>query len=368
MEKLKASLPAAANWHNPVDVLGDARADRYEFALNTVESDPNVDAILVIITPQTSTEAELTAEAIGKLSQQTDKPVFAVLMGIAAFRQAIKILSRYEVPDYDGPERAVGALHAMYRYGQWLQNPAEAAASFDVDKVRVQQVLERIRAEGRTTLGEQDARELVDAYGIRQPASILAASADEAVQAAEKTGYPVVMKISSPDILHKSDVGGVRVGVENAGAVAEAFDQIVRSSKAAEPEADIQGVLVQEMVQGGREIILGMTRDAQFGPMIMFGLGGIYVEVLKDVAFSIAPVSKGDARRMINGIRAYKLLTGVRGEAPSDLDAVVDAIGRLSQLVTDFPGLAEADLNPVKVFAEGKGLVAVDARFAIEPD
>lgn len=366
IETLKPKLPAAANPNNPVDVLGDAGADRYEFALNTVVEDRNVDAILVIVTPQTSTEVEATAEAVGKLSQRTDKPILCIFMGIPAFKKGIEILKRYGVPEYDSPERGVSALEAMYRQLLWVTRKDGDGREFKVDKRRVQQTISRVRAEKRNSLGEQDARELVEAYGIRQPKSVLVGSAAEAVKAAASMGYPVVMKISSPDILHKSDVGGVRVGVKDAQAVAQAFEQIVASSRAAVPAADIKGVLVQEMISGGKEIILGMTRDPQFGPMIMFGLGGIYVEILKDVAFSIAPVSAHDAQRMISKIRAAKLLTGVRGEEPSDTDAIVDAIMRLSQLVTDFPALKEADLNPIKVFPKGNGLVAVDARFVID--
>lgn len=366
IEKLRQSLPPTANVYNPVDVLGDAKADRYKLALDLVVDDPNVDAILILITPQTSTEVAETARVIGEVASRTDKPIITSLMGIPAMAEGKEILKECHVPNYEFPERAVSALNVLYRYSQWLQKPEEPVKTFEADKERVQTVIDRIMLEGRTTLGEQDARELLEAYGIRVPRSILAKTLDEACKAAEQVGFPVVMKISSPDILHKSDVGGVRVGLKDRKEVALAFFEIINNAVQKVPDSDIRGVLVQEMVKGGKEVILGMSRDAQFGPMLMFGLGGIYVEVLKDVTFGIAPVTASVAREMIDDIRAVGLLRGVRGEAASDINAIVDAMQRLSQLVTDFPYLAEADVNPLKVFETGQGVLAVDARFTID--
>ena len=221
---------------------------------------------------------------------------------------------------------------------------------------------------GQKEIPEYTARDIIESYGFRLPKSILAKNAAEAQSAAEKIGYPVVMKIASPDILHKSDVGGVKVGLDNAEDVEAAFNEMMKIAKSAVPNANIMGVLIQEMITGGKEVILGMSKDAQFGPMLMFGLGGIYVEVLKDVAFKIAPILPREAAEMIDMIKSSALLKGSRGERPVDLDSIKEGLLRLSQLVTDFPVIKELDINPLKVFpAEGKGgCVAIDARIAIE--
>jgi len=206
---------------------------------------------------------------------------------------------------------------------------------------------------------------VVQAYGFQVPKSQVARTAVEAAYFAEKIGWPVVMKICSPDILHKSDVGGVRVGLEEEVETIHAFREMMDSVRKRMPAAGVEGVLVQQMVTGGKEVILGMTRDPQFGPMIMFGLGGIYVEVLKDVAFRIAPLTAADANAMIQSIRSIALLKGARGEAASDLDAIRDGLLRLSRLVTDFPEIVELDVNPFSVFAKGEGAVAIDARLTL---
>jgi acyl-CoA synthetase (NDP forming) len=235
-----------------------------------------------------------------------------------------------------------------------------------VDRNRVKRVFRRVRREGRLSLGDAESREIMEAYGLRIPRSVLAKTADEAVQAANSIGYPVVMKVASPDILHKSDIGGVRLNVRDADQVRDLFDLLVFRAQRYMPEATIWGVLVQEMVAKGKEVIIGVNRDPQFGPLLMFGLGGIYVEVLKDVTFRIAPVSRPEATEMINEIRSYHLLRGVRGEKPSDLEAIVDAILRVSQLVTDFPEIVEMDINPLMVLEAGSGAVAVDSRFVLK--
>jgi acyl-CoA synthetase (NDP forming) len=218
----------------------------------------------------------------------------------------------------------------------------------------------------RHALIESEAREILRAYGFRLPESRMARTTKEAVKAASEIGYPIVMKIASPDVLHKSDMGGVRVRLEDDAMVEEAFFDITSNIQLRQPQARILGVMVQEMIPQGREVILGITRDMQFGPMIMFGLGGIYVEVLKDVAFRIAPLSIENADAMIREIQSFPLLRGVRGEAPADIEAIKDALMRLSQMAMDFPEIIEADVNPLLVCAEGQGAVAVDARITIQ--
>ena len=359
-------LPAAASTHNPVDVLGDARADRYGKALEIVLRDPGVDGVLVILTPQTSTEIVGTAEAVIAANKTADKPVMACWMGQKEVSAGIRMFSQARVPNYPFPERAIAALGAMYKYLQWRQQPETAIETFDVDRQAVAELFKRVCAEGRNTIGDAEAQAILKAYGIATPQSSIAATPEEAIAYCETIGYPVVMKIASPNILHKSDVGGIIVGVQSAEEAREAFATLIRRAKEHMPQATIWGCQVQEMIQDAREIIIGMNRDPQFGPLVMFGLGGIYVEVLKDVAFRVAPMSRAQACEMIESIRSYKLLTGVRGQAPSDLDAVVESILRISQLVTDFDEIAELDINPLLVRATGEGAVAVDMRLILK--
>lgn len=365
IENLQAHLPPAANTYNPIDVLGDARADRYAVGIDAALRDPNVDGLIVILTPQVMTQIEETANEIARLSRLYDKPVVGCFMGEAKVSAGIEILTREKVPNYPFPERAAAALRAMYDYRQWLERPAPELKQFKVDRERVRATFARVREDGRNTLGDAEARAIAEAYGLRVPKSKLATTPEEAVQFAEEIGYPVVMKIASPDILHKSDIGGIKVGVTGAGNVRDAFDLLVYRAQRFMPDAQIWGVQIQEMVTGAKETIIGMNRDPQFGPMIMFGLGGIYVEVLKDVTFRIAPTTAQEAREMVGEIRSHHLLEGVRGERASDIDAIVDCILRISQLVTDFPEIVELDINPLLVREAGAGAVAVDMRLVL---
>jgi acetyltransferase len=287
-------------------------------------------------------------------------------MGEQKVGPGIDILNRYSIPNYLFPERAVGAFKAMADYWDTRQRPAPDYRRFDVDQETVRTVFDRVRDEGRLSLGDAESREIMQAYGLRIPKSILAGNADEAVEAAESVGYPVVMKIASPDILHKSDIGGVRLNVTDAAQVRDFYDLLIYRAQRYMADARIWGVLVQEMVSRGKEIIIGVNRDPQFGPLVMFGLGGIYVEVLKDVTFRVAPVSQQEAWEMLDEIKSYHLLRGVRGERPADLEAIVETILRISQLVTDFPEIVEMDINPLMVYEEDRGAVAVDMRFVLK--
>jgi acetate---CoA ligase (ADP-forming) len=257
-------------------------------------------------------------------------------------------------------------LVGMWHQQQWLQTPELATEVLDVDKEKVAKVFQAVRAEGRVTMGDTEAQAVMEAYGIQLPKSVLAKTPEEAVAAADSIGYPVVMKIASPDILHKTDIGGVKVNINSANDVRDAFDLIVYRAKKHMPDATIWGVQVQQMVKGGREVIIGVNRDPQFGPLLMFGLGGIYVEALKDVTFRVAPIDRREAREMIPEIRSYNLLRGVRGEKPADLEAVADTLVRISQLVTDFPEIVEMDINPLMVFESGRGVLGIDMRLALQ--
>jgi acetyltransferase len=368
VEGLRAALPPTANFYNPIDVLGDAKAERYDTALRAALKDPNVNGVIVILTPQTSTEPLPTAQAIVRAAEEFRKPVLACFMGGPRTTEGGRHLTEHHVPVYPFPERAVKAMDALYRQRLWVNSPQGEVPTFKADREKVAGIFRRARESRRLELGEQESREVITAYGFKVPRSVLAANAAEAVQAAREIGLPVVMKIASPDILHKSDVGGVKVGLATEKEVEAEFLVMMENVRRRMPKADIRGALIQEMIKGGRETILGMTCDPQFGPMLMFGLGGIYVEVLKDVSFRIAPLTRSDAESMISEIRAVKLLRGVRGQPPSDLDAVTDGLLRLSQLVADFPEIVEMDLNPLSVFAKGQGAIAMDARVVLKPN
>ncbi len=364
VQTLREGLPGAANVYNPIDVLGDAGADRYALALKAALEDPKVNGIIVILTPQVMTEITQTAELVSELASQYDKPIIGCFMGEAKIRAGADILNRNRVPDFPAPDRAVSALQAMWHYRQYLSQPHTEPDEFDVNREEVQRILNEVRADGRLTLGEVEARGVIAAYGISLPESRLARTSEEAIEIAEDIGFPVALKVASPDILHKSDVGGIRLDLHDADDVRDAFDLIMYRCLKHMPNAEIWGSLVQEMIDPGKEVIVGMSHDPQFGPLILFGLGGIYVEVLKDVAFRLAPVTELEAGAMINEIRAAPLLRGVRGEKRSDVKAIAEIIQRVSQLVMDFPEIVELDINPVVV--HNKGAVALDARLSIE--
>jgi acetyltransferase len=366
LARLRAGLPPAASCANPIDVIGDARADRYEVALAAALADPGVDAVLVLFTPQAGSEPERTAEAIACLAAQHGKPVLTSYMGAASIGPALAILNQRRIPNYAFPEQAVAALRALVHQHAWCTRPAGEHVSFAVDRERVRALFARVRAAGRIELGEIEAREVLDAYCMRLPRSELAHSPDQAATLAAQIGFPVVMKISSPDILHKSDIGGVRLGIADAAAARDAYEVIEYRARTYSRDAAIWGVLVQEQVRRGREVLVGVSRDPQFGPLIGVGLGGIYVEVLQDVAFRLAPLTREDVREQIRSIRSYPLLRGVRGDPPADLAAIEDIVLRVAQLVEDFPEIVEMDINPLMVYPNSEGAMVVDARIILQ--
>jgi len=245
------------------------------------------------------------------------------------------------------------------------QNPP--LPEFDVDRETVASILKAARAKGQYILG-LESLDILKAYGVPTIGTALTETLEETIREAENIGYPLVMKIVSPQISHKSDVGGIRLSLENAGEVKVAYEDMMENIPKEKPDAVLEGVQLQQMLSGGREVIIGMVRDPTFGPMLMFGLGGIYVEILKDVRFAIAPLSESEARDLITGIKTYPLLAGVRGAEPSDIDALVDSILRISRLVCDFPEIEEFEINPMMVFEKGKGALAVDMRLVLKTD
>lgn len=369
IKALEQYLPDAASAANPVDVLGDARADRYRFALETVSADPNVDGLLVVLTPQAMTEITATARVAGAVSKSTDKPVLACFMGEAQVQPGIDQLQSFGVPNYAFPERAALAFRAMAEYRTIYGRPEPEFMHFEVDKAATRAVIEKVRSERRASIGDAEARQILEAYDVSIPKSEIAETPDRAIEIAREIGYPVVLKIASPDILHKTDVGGVKVGLQNQEQVRDAFELMIYRAERYLPEARIWGCLVQEMVpSGGIEVLVGMNRDPQFGPLVTFGLGGIYVETLKDVTFRVAPFSHQEAEDMLSEIRAHALLEGVRGQPPADKDSIVDALLRIGQLVQDFPEIVELDINPLVVYPRQGGAIAIDMRLVLDKD
>jgi len=365
-EAIVKVIPPHGSARNPVDIVGDADFSRFEKVLVEVISNPNVGSIVTMCTPSATLNYDDLARIIVKTSKDSGKTMLAALMGLAEGTKNKEILSEGGIPHFMYAESAIRTLEAMYRFRDLLKKPAGRLKIFDVDKKKVRTVLENVRNSGRKNLIEEEGYEVLAAYGFTTPKTVLGNSEEDCVSAANNIGYPVVMKIASRDIIHKSDAGGVTVGVTNDEQVRTAFNAILQNVKTYKPDADIKGVLVQEMVSSGKEIILGAKQDPIFGSLVMFGLGGIYVEILRDVVFRLAPVDEQEARQMVHSIKTLKLLKGVRGEKPSDLGAIVDSLQRLSQLVTEFPEIEEFDINPLLVLQEGKGVRTVDVRISLK--
>ena len=365
-EDLREKLPAAASVGNPIDVLGDADPERYAMAVEAAQNDPSVDAVIVILTPQAMTRPAETARAIAAKANG-EKPLLASFMGGSDVLPGREELVAANLPDYPSPERAVAALKAMVDYAAWRLRPPRIVTRFPVNRRRVERVISRQLRTGRLYIGEAKAKDILRAYDFIVPDGRLVGTVDEAVEAAPRIGYPLAMKIVSPDIIHKSDVGGVKLNLNSPSDVADAYELMMLRISRRMPDAFLEGVYLERMVPRGREVILGMTRDPQFGPMLMFGLGGIFVEVMKDVTFHLAPITSGEAMSMLMGTRSYKLLEGVRGEQGVNLSAIGEALQRISQLVTDFPQIDELDINPFIVGKPGEDSFAADARIQLAP-
>lgn len=362
---LRAALPAAAALYNPVDVLGDADPARYVAAATVLAKDPNVRSLVLILTPQAMTDAIGTARAVVDVMRGTGITTLASFMGAGGVADAVGVLRSEGIPTFDFPERAIATLAGMARFASRLGSPRARPPALDVNRAAVREAIDHARSARRTFITEQSASRVAVAYGIDVPAGGIAGNLAEARTLAHDVGYPVVMKIASPDILHKSDLGGIRVGIQDVAELDAAYDDMLTHVRRRLPEAVIWGVTIQQMVPPGREVIIGVNRDPSFGPLLMFGLGGIYVEVLKDVIFRLCPVGAEDARQMITEIRAFGLLRGARGEHPADLEAVADVIVKVSALAVDFPEITELDVNPLIVADRGGGALAADIRIGI---
>ena len=365
-ERLRESMPEASNLRNPVDILGDADVDRFREAMDVVMADDAVGAAVVLSAPTAVLGYDDLAEAIVDAQEDHGVPVAACLMGGDRVREPRERLTRAGIPCYFDPARAVGSLDALAEYARIRETEWTEPTTFDVDRDRAREVLGQVEARAGNRLGVE-AMGILEAYGIDIPEAEIVDSAAEASRFAEGLGEPVAMKVVSPDIVHKTDVGAVKLGVE-PGAVRDAYEEVLTRARNYQTDATILGVQVQEMVDvdAGVETIVGVNRDPQFGPLLMFGLGGIFVEVLEDTTFRVAPVAEPEARGMLDDIRSAPLLRGARGREPVDEAGVVEAIQRLSQLVTDFPAILELDVNPLVALPDG--VQAIDVRLTVDPE
>jgi acetyltransferase len=365
VEKLKAVLPEEANFYNPVDVIGDADAARYEVAIRTVMDDPHVHMVLALLAPTDILDITSVARTIASFAGSARVPVAASFVGGEDVAEGSRILMEAGVPSYQSPDRAVGALGAMVHYKELKENKtADEVPKVPGDQDAVRRLLDRVRGEGRTTLSESEGKEILMAYGLPVPPEGEARSAEEAVKLAHMIGYPVVMKVSSPDIAHKTDVGGVAVNLRDDDEVHRTYALMMSQVRARMPAARVDGVTIEKMFPG-REVIVGMVRDETFGPVLTFGLGGIFVEIMKDVAQRIAPVTEEAVDDMIRSIKAYPILTGARGRKPADIEALKKVIFGVAQIAMDFPEITELEINPVMVGDAGQGCGAVDALVTI---
>lgn len=365
-EALKKVLPPTANIHNPIDVIGDARHDRYQEALRIVAQDPSVDSLLVILTPQAMTAIEETAQVIVRAAKEIKVPIVACFMGIVDVSAGVKILEENGIPHFRFPEVAGQVLGMMHRYRQWLERPRTKIVEFNVDRKKVADILKKTASAEAQMVPIDQAMEILQAYGFPVLPFGFAQTAQEAAEVAAKVGFPVVVKTISPQIVHKFDFGAVRLFLRDKVDVITACNEMTEKFKKVFPGGKLEGFFVQAMSAKGTEVILGMSRDARLGATIMFGLGGIYVEALKDVTFRLAPIRERSAELMVKSIRGRRILEGVRGEKPADIKKITECLERLSQLACDHPEIKEIDINPLSVHEEGSGASVLDARIILD--
>jgi acetyl coenzyme A synthetase (ADP forming)-like protein len=368
--RLAPLYPKEASLRNPLDMIASANAQGYRAALDAILDDDGVDMAVAIFTPPLGVTTEEVAEAIGaSATAHPDKPVVSVLMGRAGLPQGKAELMTCGVPAYVFPESAARAVGALVKRSEWLRRPARNipdGRALSVNTEKVADIIAAVRARNERKLGEGEALAVLDAYGIPTVRGQLAATAAEAVLVSSRFGWPVALKIVSPQIIHKTDVGGVRLHLNSASEVRVAFHEIVESARRAMPDAHIEGVLVQRQIDSGRELIAGITRQTGFGPLVMAGIGGVFVEALRDVSFRLAPIDALDAGDMLSELRGSAILDAQRGQPAADRKAVADILVRVARLAADFPEIEELDINPL--IASAAGATVVDARILINPD
>ncbi len=364
LDALKKVLPPTANINNPVDIIGDADARRFSNALALIVKDKNVDALIISVTPTVKTNMDEIASTLCEFAKANpDLPVLGNLMSFEPDPSFVQVLEKSNIPNFDFPEINIRVLAAMIKYYEWIKQPVRVQQLFEADKQEVQNLLNNLKNENRVQLSEPETYRVLQAYGMKVVEYGLAQDADQAVLIAEKISYPVVLKIVSPDILHKVDVGGVKLNLLNENELRKGMKEITASIQLKAPHAKIQGYLVQKyFTEKGIEVIAGANLIKGFGALIMFGLGGTFVEIFKDVAFRLAPLTRQDALNMIQQTKGSQILKGFRGQSAYDIESIAEYLLRLSQLLTDFPEIKELDLNPIRALENSKGIVIMDAK------
>lgn len=359
-------VPAFGSTKNPIDLTGQAREDDNIKVLETALTEETVHGIVFIQCEMAITNPDsLSEKIIRTMKKHPEKPVTFALIGGEKMERCIDILHEAGIPAYGYPEAAVSALTALFRWWRFRREEKDRIEPLNVDFTAIREVIEHARRMHRRQLFEIEAKRVFEILGIRVPKSIEARGLEDCLRAAEEIGYPVVLKIVSPDIVHKTEAGGIRIDLQNADEVARAYKSIMAGARRKFPRAVIRGISVNEMIQGGTETIIGASTDPSFGPVVMFGLGGIYVEVLKDVVFRVSPVTRKEARKMVEEIESFPLLLGARGEKVKDIDSITDVVYRIGILVDVIRDIAELDINPLVVMDRGSGSWALDARIRL---
>ena len=364
-EKLRSFLPSAASVKNPIDMIASAPIEHYKQTLETVIADENVDMIICIYLPFLGLKDIDVAKALMEIkAKNPQKPVIGVFMTKSEFFTALSDMD-VNLPFFMYAEEAAEGLHRLNQQRLWMERPEGTIVKYDVDYKRAQEIIAKSINEGRDQLTTRESIDVLDAYGIRVCKSGFAKSEDEAVAIADSIGYPVVMKMTSKTTSHKTDVGGVRVNIQSAEQLRAEYQDLIAKLTEKGLLEGLEGVIIQEMVKGSREMVCGIATDPQYGPMMMFGLGGVFIEVMKDVTFRIAPLTDIDAKDMIKSVKAYKLLQGARGTTPAQMEQIEETLLRLSQLVSDFKFIDELDINPLLISEKTGEGIAVDGRIKV---
>ncbi|MEO0091930.1 MAG: acetate--CoA ligase alpha subunit [candidate division WOR-3 bacterium] len=364
--KLRTFLPSSASINNPLDVIGDSDEKRYREALKLLLEDENVDGIICIWTPTLMAETKVVAEEISAIAPNYAKPVMGCLLSLENTKEVIRTLWKARIPYYPFPEIAAKALADMCDFQEWINLPPTEIKVFDdVDRKQVETIIQTAKKRMPHFISEPEGYQILKAYKIPILPNVLVHNEDELIARSKEIGFPVVLKVVSSDILHKTEVGGVAIDIGNDEELLQKYKEMSENIRKIKPNAKIEGFLLQKMADKGVETILGIKKDPQFGSIIMFGLGGIYVEVLRDISFRVCPILELAATHMIQEIKGYKILKGFRGKGPADIKTIEESLLRLSQLAVEFPEFTEIDINPFVVYEQGKGAVAIDARFLI---
>jgi len=363
IKNLKSKMPSSASISNPVDIVGDADAKRFKIAADIILKDKNLSNLIVILTPQTSTEVEKTAKSIVRLKKKFNKSIVASFIGGKAIGKGVQILEKGGIPNFEFPERAVRVLSELIKYKNSRKLISQKKNHVNLQRNKnIEKILEKAGLENRKNLNDLESKIIFNNLKIKTAESSFVKTSKEAIKTASKIGFPVVLKIVSSDVLHKTEYGLVKTNLVNGDEVKKSFEQIIKNAK--KLKIKFSGLMVYQTVKSGTELIIGAKRDSLFGPVIMFGLGGIYVQILKDTSFCVAPISKNEAGEMIFKIKGYDLLTGFRGQKPIDIKGLKNIIIKISDLMLAFPEIQELDINPLK--AESKNLITLDTKIVLK--